>query len=640
MSRPSGSPFAGLQLDDDDSIRLLELQPGQRDSPIIIRLFIYKLTVAPSYEALSYAWGDLNETEGVQVKPSAAEMGPNAQLHVTTSCVAALQRLRLAEATRTLWIDAICIDQSNVPERNHQMTLMTRIYRTASRVVIYLGAKGDEDNSDGVMNWLQETYAPSRIGEKPAHPYQDNILRFLRRRWFTRVWVLQEIQVATAAVAICGEKEVDWEAFRQLSYIEKYARIEDKHVSYTARSLLRPKSLFYHSWRPPYAVRLLRLLESTRDFDATDPRDKLFAILPLLDWESQEHRDANPNVNSIEDQPISDVGRVDYSRSAAEIFTQVSRNLIDAIGLDVLRTVISPTGIPYLPSWATDWASKDMYYDTGPNERGRRGYEQMISGSLYERDARSSRFVDVKRSKDHAQPPAWSFSDYISSEGLANTQLHICGGLIGNILKLGEQCDIHENKFPLQQWESLCDPIHLKMREAPLTGWRKPVSPFVEVLSEDTGIDKFVYWLMGRIKELMSEQLHKGNCGFKPAERPEMLPVYNRNVGTTQELGTKTPLLRQILRGRGGPPATIEEQTAAFLSRSHGRRFFITSTGLIGLAPGAAKVGDQIIGIAGSTVPFVVRPLESHARAFQLVGFCVSERLLDSVGTYEDMLIQ
>lgn len=76
MPLPSASPFAGLDLRDDDSFRLLELQPGEQSSPIIIRLIVSNLTTAPPYEALSYAWGDPNETEAVQIKSLATETGP------------------------------------------------------------------------------------------------------------------------------------------------------------------------------------------------------------------------------------------------------------------------------------------------------------------------------------------------------------------------------------------------------------------------------------------------------------------------------------------------------------------------------------------------------------------------------------
>ncbi|KAK2773589.1 heterokaryon incompatibility protein [Colletotrichum kahawae] len=264
-------------------------------------------------------------------------MGPKTQLHVTTSCAMALRRLRLAEATRTLWVDAICIDQSSVAERNHQMTLMTRIYHAASRVIVYLGEPALNDDSDAVMDWVQDLHAPSDRIERPIRPKQAAFQSFLGRRWFTRVWVMQEIRVAKAAIVICGGKTISWDAFRQVKHTFSYSFRHAEPLPYTVQSLTSTETFGRYSWKPSYPVLLLRLLERTRDFDATDARDKLFAILPLLDWETQQCLKANPDgLPSCQTQSSVEIIRVDYSRSTAEMFTQLSRVLIDAIGLDVL----------------------------------------------------------------------------------------------------------------------------------------------------------------------------------------------------------------------------------------------------------------------------------------------------------------
>lgn len=104
-----------------------------------------------------------------------------------------------------------------------------------------------------------------------------------------------------------------------------------------------------------------------------------------------------------------------------------------------------------------------------------------------------------------------------------------------------------------------------------------------------------------------------------------------------ETIGPEKALQEHII---SGVPGNLEEEAMTFLGRSHGRRFFVTDTGLLGLAPRSTRVGDQVIGMVGSTIPFVVRPLETHSRAIQLVGFCLSDKLLDSVGTCEDMFIR
>lgn len=85
----------------------------------------------PPYKALSYVWGspvgDVPICCGVQ------------ELLITENCVAALRKIRHRMKSRMLWVDAICINQQSLDERNHQVALMGDIYSKASEVIIWLG---------------------------------------------------------------------------------------------------------------------------------------------------------------------------------------------------------------------------------------------------------------------------------------------------------------------------------------------------------------------------------------------------------------------------------------------------------------------------------------------------------------------
>jgi hypothetical protein len=122
-------PLVGI-----NSTRVLSLLPSASLSdPIDVRLFEVDLSHNPPFEALSYAWGD-GRTK-VAINCSGKE------LHVTRNCDTALRHLRLPNTTRTLWVDAICIDQreESIAERNQQVKIMGDIYSSASRVLIWLG---------------------------------------------------------------------------------------------------------------------------------------------------------------------------------------------------------------------------------------------------------------------------------------------------------------------------------------------------------------------------------------------------------------------------------------------------------------------------------------------------------------------
>jgi hypothetical protein len=100
-------------------------------SDIKCRLEIVSLNDAPLYQALLYVWGDPNVTKPIFLNDT--------YFHVTVNLAAALHRLRDQDDDVVFWIDAICIDQSNLAERSSQVKLMGDIYSKAERVVAWLG---------------------------------------------------------------------------------------------------------------------------------------------------------------------------------------------------------------------------------------------------------------------------------------------------------------------------------------------------------------------------------------------------------------------------------------------------------------------------------------------------------------------
>ncbi|KAK2020501.1 heterokaryon incompatibility protein, partial [Colletotrichum zoysiae] len=279
--------YPGEKLDLEDAFRLVEVQAGEGDAPITVHLLASSLNDFPVYEALSYAWGDATDRDAIRVVAfaSCGDASSTTSLPVTRSCAAALRRLRLPKKPRMLWIDAVCIDQSSVPERNRQLGLMPRIYSQAACVVVYLGEGSDAEGSDEAMDWLREAQEPSQTLPLPAT--QRAITSLLGRPWFLRTWVLQEIRLARRATVVCGTRDVSWEAFNQLRYhVDNDMRAEP--LPYAVQSLASNGQPLEAGWIPPYPARLLKLLQNTRYLEATDARDKLYAVLPLLGWEDRQ----------------------------------------------------------------------------------------------------------------------------------------------------------------------------------------------------------------------------------------------------------------------------------------------------------------------------------------------------------------
>ncbi|KAL2282381.1 hypothetical protein FJTKL_10984 [Diaporthe vaccinii] len=117
-------------------IRLFHLQPGGFHDPISATLSIAYLGDSPKYEALSYVWGDPNVCFDITVDGHTVP--------VTINLWAALRRLRGLHEERVLWIDSLCINQSDRIEKTYQVGLMTEIYRNTWRGLAWLG-EFDED---------------------------------------------------------------------------------------------------------------------------------------------------------------------------------------------------------------------------------------------------------------------------------------------------------------------------------------------------------------------------------------------------------------------------------------------------------------------------------------------------------------
>jgi len=203
-SRPLRSSYRYQPLS-SGNIRLLRLLPHGGDSAAPIRCHLIQYPLEEHcggnhlYEALSYVWGDPAERFFICIlsESEACDFEVSANLH------AALLRLRDRYFERILWIDAICINQSDDKEKEHQIQSMAKIYGLANRVIVWLGEA--EDDSDEMLAYIrslaekEETelkYHDSRRGavnELPGDQWLDKIKKALttliQKPWFKRIWV-------------------------------------------------------------------------------------------------------------------------------------------------------------------------------------------------------------------------------------------------------------------------------------------------------------------------------------------------------------------------------------------------------------------------------------------------------------------
>ena len=135
-----------------DYFRLLSLNPGEPDDPIVCELRVLKLPengsseLCVAYEAVSYAWGPQEPKHNIRVGAWKVLIRDNLWCF--------LHQIRHSTGHLTLWIDSLCIDQSSPGERAYQVGVMDRIFLGASKVIVWLGP-GDDDSLEA-MRLIQE----------------------------------------------------------------------------------------------------------------------------------------------------------------------------------------------------------------------------------------------------------------------------------------------------------------------------------------------------------------------------------------------------------------------------------------------------------------------------------------------------
>ncbi|KAF2475605.1 HET-domain-containing protein [Lindgomyces ingoldianus] len=164
------------------------------------------------YEALSWCWGDGPGEYVIRIERD----GVTYKKRVRKELALALKYLRKPNERRTLWIDALCIDQRNHVERNQQVQMMSRIYTRAKEVCIWLGE--DTDESKIAIDFIREEITQLKnfdtiTSDKSHSEKWQALMMLMQRDWFSRRWVVQEIALAQRARIYCGPDSIPWKEF-------------------------------------------------------------------------------------------------------------------------------------------------------------------------------------------------------------------------------------------------------------------------------------------------------------------------------------------------------------------------------------------------------------------------------------------
>ena len=283
-------------------VRVVDLVPsGSYTSPIVCRLRHVSLEDKPSYDALSWCWGIDPPTGTLMVNEQTMQCSPNLE--------SALRRFRQPAEHITLWVDAVSINQTDLQEKTSQIPLMGRIYSQAQTVRAWLGESTDDsDEAVGVMKQLQQVRSFGRLefDGQPVTVYQlQSFVNPLKRPWWTRMWVVQEVFLARQAVLYCGRSAFDFTDFHHVIKdiaTEKAARITSRFrgamlpemdgdrlaledaLFEALRDALGPFGYVTGAMESPQRAPLdtLKIMIALGQLKATDLRDKVFGCIGML----------------------------------------------------------------------------------------------------------------------------------------------------------------------------------------------------------------------------------------------------------------------------------------------------------------------------------------------------------------------
>ncbi|KAL8902917.1 MAG: hypothetical protein Q9207_004285 [Kuettlingeria erythrocarpa] len=321
----------------------------------------------PVYEALSYAWGDSTDRCVIYVD--------SLPFPVTRNLDVALRYLRKSEEHRVLWIDAICIDQENLAEKTHQVRMMRDIYKNATRVLVWLG-ESDKDirkamallqRADGVKGSLPlhpiaakyhdrlrqredegtEGDVRNHYSNKNIGPFAHGLEKIFKKPWWFRLWVVQEVLVASHPPLVgCGREWVSRGVVQSMM-----SNLAFEQLTVREGFLDDPISVIFFGGLPSNHSDLVghllnegtflgTLLMATSDRSTTQPHDQVYAVLGLAT------EDANEDIDIDYEQPY----RIAYQKALVHL-------LDSGPELSFLEYATNRRGEVKIPSWCIDFSN-------------------------------------------------------------------------------------------------------------------------------------------------------------------------------------------------------------------------------------------------------------------------------------------
>ncbi|KAI7331796.1 hypothetical protein KC315_g4976 [Hortaea werneckii] len=352
--------------------RQLLVRRGSNTEPLdCVLQHAYLFENPPSFETVSYAWGDVHACHQILVNSHS--------LPVSANCAQVLRRMRHPDQDRLLWINAVCIHQDDLRKRSWQVSMMADIYSSAQCNLIWLGecpyivASAAATAVRSIMGQVQEEikemcrfhetvvhaqYGVSKHSTHRMHVDFDfsSLLQLFACPWFKRLWVVQEVALARQNICHYGDLQIPfkdtirtarWLLHKQnhlhfrfwdetglgnAAMIWKYADTE--HGTFGNNMTRAPATLF-------------NLLDDLQSFEVHEPRDHVYGLLGL----HQRLRESSSPSSLLQ---------VDYEKAIASVLRDGTLYAVrETRSLEVFNYISHRTNDDWKdsgsPSWVPRW---------------------------------------------------------------------------------------------------------------------------------------------------------------------------------------------------------------------------------------------------------------------------------------------
>jgi hypothetical protein len=568
-------------------IRLLKLLPGTSDDKICLELFTAELENAPSYEAISYCWGDPNDLEEIICCGNTMD--------ITYSLYSGLKRFRYIEKDRILWADAICINQSDNKEKGIEVNMMGDIYDRATAVLVCLGEVPDLEAEKAfrllraINDYIDSQITDSELAadpviaviDVPALVHRDQLFhdpsetgalrRFWLEPWFGRVWVLQEVALASSAWVFYCEYFISLSEVIETACIMTFRddlrdgcqvgrwsnAFDSSLITYTTKHTWIQESRLLRAIQQSLKRRAMprfnNILRISYQFGATNPLDHIYAFL------------GHPNAKTPEGGCILEA---DYTISIEDACLKLAQNMYKQDErLDFLCTLSHSTlaDIKEFPSWIP------MIHKT----------RNFVSLDHPDWNADHSEIKDF---------PKAVFRDRM---------LHGNAVIFDSITICSEKFSQHAFEVTNPKFVEIC--------------WNMQTVSF-QPYDTERRLTIFMRTLVGGLYIGGNAQVQRD---FNAFCREKTSPEFCARIG-----------VKNIETEQTSPVEGNWREFEAAAATMRGRRFFVTNSGRIGLGPPLLQEGDLCCVLIGCNMPLVIRPT-STSNHFRVLGEALIHDVMD-----------